>query len=434
MAELIRSSEIEAEKFIDLLSDEEIVVYEDVQASKIWVNYVNNNWIIRPKAVINNPINLVDMAMQKYYKWAYAYLLSLPENVTKLLRPHYYFCFEYFPDEQPANVKYDRVPKNHLILSCICKYGKHYSYDMDELKVYAELFGVEAMPILYKGRLGDKQIKALTYFIYTSKRDLELFFSETNFAEFFYKMLNPFAKTSYLKNSGYQNNLEKIIIRFLKSNTETTLEILNPMYQKMNLKTDSEFSDVYSILLFNFMQWLMNVELDEIEVAGTTRELVYINLMSKLYAMYIGKYEKSIENFVFTVPSFFNRDKFRINQELIANKTVLDYINKSTKLEYVFKIILASFQRERKKPIGIINDIALEHLNKMVVAIQDKVDMQFNLNSQLNRHTYQLQNLDKFPNLKWEEDAKGYVYPEIGSLFDTDGGSDKKKKFDDKKK
>jgi len=429
---LLRNTEIEAEKFIELISNDEIIVYEQIMGSKIWVSYINGNWILRPKNINQNPINLIDLAMQKYYKWAYAYLLSLPDAVTDLLRSNYQFCFEYFPDEQPAHIKYDRIPKNHLILTCICKYGKTYSYDIDELKTYAELFGVETLPMIYRGRLGEKQLKAITYFLHTNQKDLELFFKETNFTEFFYKMLNPFAATSFLKSTGFQNNLEKIIIRFPKTQQEYTLEILNPMYQKTILKTDSEFSDVYSILLFNFMQWILTVDLDTIEISGTTRELVYINLISKLYNMYIQKYEKNILDFIFVVPPFFNNEKFRINQQLIKNQTTIDLINKHSKLEYVFKILLSSFQREHKKSIGIINEIALKHLNDLVRNIQLKVEDQFNYNIKLDAHAYQLKDLSKYPNIKWEEDSKGRVYPEIGKLF-NDTESDKKK-LDLKKK
>ncbi|TXG80915.1 MAG: hypothetical protein E6R13_07310 [Spirochaetes bacterium] len=426
---LIRSTQLEPEKFIDLISNEEIIIYEDVQGSKIWVNYVNGNWILRPKSINQNPINLIDMAMQKYYKYAWAYLLSLPDEVTDLLRPNMYFCFEYFPDNQPAHIKYERIPKNHLILTCICKYGKTYSYDVNELKTYAELFGVETLPMIYKGKLTDKQLKALTYFLYTNEKDTQIFFKDTNFAEFFYKLLNPFATQSYLKIDGFQQNLEKIVIRFVKSNKEYTLEILNPMYQKMQLKTDSEYSDVYSLLLFNFMQWLIGIDLDEIEIEGTTREIVYINLICKLFNMYIQKYERNIIDFIFVVPEFFNSDKFRINQALINNKTTLDYINKHSKIEYVFKIIMSNFQRQHKKEIGIINNIALEQLNNLSRKIQVKVEEQFNYNIKLNKYSYQLTNLNKYPNIKWEEDSKGYVYPEVDSLFPDNDGSDKKKKF-----
>lgn len=429
---IIRNNAIEPEEFIKLISNQEIIIYEEVQASKIWCNHINGNWVLRPKNIQQNPINIIDLATQKYYKWALAYLMSLPKDVTDLLSPNTFFCFEYFPDEHPANIQYERLPKNHLILTCICKYGRNYTYDVKELKIYADLLGVETLPIIYKGKLNDKQLNAITYYLNTSEKDLELTFKDTNFAEFFYKLLNPQHKNSYLKTDSFQENLEKIIIRFTKNNSESTLEILNPLYQRMSLKTDSEYSDVYSILLFNFMQWLLSVDLDEIVINGTSREIVYINLICDLYNKYIEKYEKDIMDFIFVVPSFFNSDKFRINQALINNKETIAFINKHAKLEYILKILISGFQKPFRKEIGIINEIALEHLNTLVRKIQVKVEEQFNYNSKLSNYAYKLTSLDDFPDIKWQEDDKGYVYPEIDSMFDGDS-SDGKKKMDKKK-
>jgi hypothetical protein len=426
---LIRSKDIEPNEFIKLITDEDILVYEDVQASKIWVNYVNGNWLIRPKSVNQNPLNMIDLAVQKYYKYAYAYLLSLPDQVTDLLRPNMYFCFEYFPDEQPANIKYTRVPNNFLILTCICKYKKNYIYNYDELKIYSDLLNVETLPLIYKGRLNDKQIQSINLFLHTSKNDLHLFFKDDiNFSKFFYKLLNPNTESSYL-NDDFQQNLEKIIIRFIKSDKEYTLEILNPLYQKQELIVQSEYSDVYSILLFNFMQYLLTVDLDILQIEGTSRELIYINLMSKLYNMYMEKNEHNILDFIFTVPDFFNSDKFRINQVFIKNETTLDYINKNNKFEYVFKIILYSFKYKHKKCIGIFNNTTVQHLNNLIKKIHIKIEEQLNYNNKLSKYSYQLKNLKSYPNIAWEQDYKGYVFPEVVSLFGDYQSEDKKKQI-----
>lgn len=427
MSTLLRNTDLSGENFIKLLTKEPIIVMEDVQGSKIWASYSAGDWTLRPKSVHQNPINMIDLAMQKYYKLAYTYLYALATEVTDLIRPNYSFGFEFFPDEQPGNIKYDKVPKNNLILTCICKYGKQYIYDTDELKVWADLLGVETLPLIYKGKLGDKQIQAINHYLHTSPGDIDLLWNGVKFSEFFYKTLNPATTNSYL-SQNFNDNLEKIIIRFVKSNYEVTLEILNPMYQKMVLKSDAEFSDVYSILLFNFVQFMMGIDLKNIDISGTSRDRVYINLISKLYNMYISKYEKSITDFKFAVPKFFSQDKFRINQDLISNKTTLDYINKSIKLEYIFKIILGSFQRERKKPIGIINEIALEHLNRIVKKINIKVEEQFNYNQKLNIFTYKVKDMSDYPNIKYQRDDKGYVYYDIGSLFDSEETEHDKKK------
>lgn len=426
MATLIRHTDLSGEEFVKLLQDQEIVVMEDLQGSKIYVSY-DMDWIIRPKSPNGYAINMIDLAIQKYYKYAYAYLISLPAEVTNLLHSNWQFCFEYFPDEQPANIAYDRKPKNGLILTCICKYGKYFSYDMEELKVFADLFNVETLPQIYKGKLSEKQLNAINYYLHTGERDIEFFYKQNSFAKFFYNVLNPQIQNSYLKD-GWQDNMEKIIIRFLNNHCEITLEILNPMYHKMQLKTDGEFSDVYSMLLFNFIQWLQTIDLGAIDVQGTSRDIIYINLMSKLYNMYIEKYNVDIKQFEFSVPTFFDKDKFKINQDLIQNKTTHSWINQNAKFEYVFKILLSSFQRERKKPIGVINEIVLVYYNRLVRKIQIRVEELLNWNHRLDQFSYQQKDLTQFPNIKWEEDSKGYSYPEIGGLFGNEEDQDKKKK------
>ena len=424
---LIRSNDIEPNEFINLISNEEILVYEDVQASKIWVNYKNGEWFIRPKNLNQDPINLIDLAIQKFYKYAYSYLLSLPRETTDLLKSNVYFCFEYFPDEQPANIKYSKIPKNNLILTAICRNKKHYNNDINKLKTYAKLFNVETLPLIYKGKLDANQLKAINLFLHTNVEDLELFFKEKTFSEFFYNLLNPNETNSYLTN-GFNDNLEKIIIRFIKSDKEYTMEILNPLYQKMNLRTTSEYSDVYSILIFNFLQFVLTINLDDIEITGDNREIIYINLISKLFNVYIQKYKRDIIDFNFTTPEFFNSDKFKININLINNETTKRYVNSHDKLEYLFKIILSTFQRRQKKSIGIIQKDTLDHLNDMIKKLHIKIEQQFNYNFKINRFTHQLQNLDDYKNIEWEEDRKGYVYPEIDSTL-TKYSNDKKKPY-----
>jgi len=431
--QLVRSTELNSEQFLKLIQNEELVVQEDIQGAKLWISYNKSkmDWEIRPKSTTGHVLNMVDYATQKYYKWAYAYLLCLPAEVTDLLRNGYKFCFEYFPEEeqvQPANIIYDRRPKNGLILTCICKYNRYYCYDIEELNAYAKLFDVETLPIIYKGKLSEKQLKAITYYLHTAPADLDFLYKEISFAKFFYTLLNPQLKSSYLRDADFNTNLEKIILRFLKSDVEITMEILNPMYQKVEHRAESEFSDVYSVILFNFVQWTLTQDIDSMETTGTSRDMLYINMISKMFNAWVDKNEKGIMDFKFSVPQFFNQDKFKINQDLIYNKSTLDLINKHSKLEYCFKIILSSFQAERKKPIGIINDQALVHLNAQVRKVQLRIEELLNWNNKLSAFAYKQKDLTKFPNIKWEETDKGTVqFPNMTGVLEPE--EDKKKKI-----
>lgn len=424
---IIRHTDLSGEQLLKLLQNEEIIVYEDVQGSKIWVNwnFATGDWDIRPKSPNGHVLNMVDLATQKFYKWAYAYLLSLPATVTDLLRKGYQFGFEYFPDNQPANIEYERKPKNGLILTCILKWGKYFTYDPAELKAYADLFDVDILPQIYSGKFNEKQLRALHYYLHTGPADLEFLYQEISFAKFFYNLLSPSTTNSYLRDD-FNKNCEKIIVRFMKSNCELTLEILNPIYTRMASQTDSEYSNVYSVLLFNFLQWLLTQNIEDMEAAGSSRDLLYINMMSVLFNSWLDKCNKGIQDFKFTVPNFFNSDKFKINQDLIHNKTTLDWINKNPKFEYCFKIILSSFQRERRKPIGIITDQVLPHLNSQIRKIGIRIEEMLNWNHKLSQFAYKQKDLSRFPNIKWEEDSRGYVYPDMDGVMAA-GQDDKKK-------
>jgi hypothetical protein len=131
MAKLITINGLNDNELLSGLLSDEIIVYEDIQGSKIWVNWNGKEFTIRPKSLTNDAINLIDLAMQNYYNPVINYFTSLDERVKGLLNRKWSFCFEYFPDNQPANIEYDRVPKNQLVLSSINKSGK-YEFNIEE--------------------------------------------------------------------------------------------------------------------------------------------------------------------------------------------------------------------------------------------------------------------------------------------------------------
>jgi hypothetical protein len=175
MGKLINLNETESQALLDEIFDNEIVVFEDVQGSKIWVNWNGSEFSIKPKSISNQEINLVDLAMQNYYNPAILYLNSLDARVKSLLNKKWWFCFEYFPDSQPANIEYERTPKNNLVLSTIYKNGK-YDFAIDEISEYARLFDVDMLPIIFQGVLSERMIEAIKYFLNTSEEDLEYVF------------------------------------------------------------------------------------------------------------------------------------------------------------------------------------------------------------------------------------------------------------------
>ncbi|MCF8135321.1 MAG: hypothetical protein K9J32_07515 [Synechococcus lacustris] len=426
MSKLVTLNGSNDQELLSSIFDNEIVVFEDIQGSKIWINWDGKEFTIKPKSIGSESINLIDLAMQNYYNPAIKFFESLDIRVKSLLNRKWWFCFEYFPDNQPANIEYSRVPKNNLVLTALNKSGK-YDFSIEELDEYARLFDVDMLPIVFQGKLNERMIEAIKYFINTSEDDLEYIFGEKSFAFFFYKILNPSSQNSFLmEDEDYQSNLEKLIVRTKKG--DLSFEILNPLYKRISDNNSTDFVEIYTLILVNFLNFCQSFNLDEIKLKGSKRDEIYIYLISKLFNVYISEVKQDLLDFDFTVPEFFDKEKFKINTELISNKLTKEYIKESDKLEYIFKVILGSFSKKRKKPIGVFTDNTVILFNVFVTDVSNYIEKYMNKIHEVELTRAGLLDFGDFFEIQYDSDGEGEVYPDVYSEFEKGAGGEKKKK------
>jgi len=425
MSKLMNLGEISDNVFLDKILNSDLIVLEDIQGSKIYVNWNGHRFNIKAKSLSSDPINLIDMAMQNYYNHAIHFFDNLPDRVTSLLNRKWWFCFEYFPDNQPANIEYNRIPKNHLVLSSICK-GNKFDYNIEELDEYSRLLETDCVPVVFKGKLGEETKEAIKYFLNTSEQDLEFVFGEKSFAYFFYKILNPNTHGSFLMDDDYQNNLEKLIIRVEGENL--SFEVLNPLYTKISESNSTEFVEIYTLILINFLNFCQSIDMNQIKINGNKRDEAYLFLICKLFNIYLSEVKDDLVKFDFVVPEFFDKDKFRINTELVPNKLTKNYISEDRKLEYCFKVILGSFNKKRKKPIGIFTDSTITIFNHFVDLIQTKIDQYFNKKSEIELTRSGLVDFGEFFDIKYDVDSEDQVYPDVYTEIEKGSGEEKDKK------
>jgi len=420
---MVTLNDVENKNILDDIFNNEIIVFEDIQGSKIWVNWDGKEFTIKPKRINNEPINLIDLAMQNYYNPVINYFNTFSPRIKGLMPKKWWFCFEYFPDEQPANIEYQKTPKNGLVLTAINKSGK-YDYSYDEIDEYARLFDVDSIPVVFEGSLSDNMKEAIQYFLATSEEDIEYVFGEQNFAFFFYKMLNPALENSFLMDDKFQENIEKLIIRV--KDEDLSFELLNPLYTKMSSQNSTEFVEIYTLILVNFLTFCQSVNLDDIKMKGNNREELYIYLICKLFNMYMSDVKEDIENFAFTIPEFFNKDKFKINKELIVNKLTKEILDETDKSEYIFKVILGSFNKKRKKAIGVFTENTVVLFNKFVDGINQTLDERLNKMREIEVTRSGLLDFGDFFEIRYDVDGAGEVYPNVWDEIES--GGDKKKK------
>lgn len=426
MSKLVTLNGNNEQEILNSILDNEITVYEDIQGSKIWINWNGKEFTIKAKSINSDPINLIDLAMQNYYNPAIKYFNSLGDRVKGLLNHKWYFGFEYFPDNQPANIEYDRVPKNNLVLTCVNKSGK-YDFNIEELDEYARLFDVDVLPVIYQGKLTEKMIEAIKYFINTSEDDLEYVFGDKSFAFFFYKILNPSLNGSFLMDDNeYQANIEKLVVS--TSGNEISFEILNPLYKKISNEASTDFVEIYTLILVNFLNFCQSFNMGDIKLKGEKRDEIYIYLICKLFNVYVSEVKQDLLDFDFVVPEFFDKEKFKINTELIPNKLTKDYIDESSKLEYIFKVILGSFNKKKKKPIGVFTENTVVLFNRFVDAIQNYIDEYLNKIHEVELTRAGLLDFGDFFDIQFDTDADQQVYPDVYTEIEKEASSKKKKK------
>ena len=414
------------EDFINIISDKDLLVYEDIQGSRIFVKYDGQKFTIKPKNLRNDSLNFIDLAIQKFYNQAYDYFNSLPQYVTDLLNPNWWFCFEYFPDMHPANIEYEKVPKNNLILVCIVK-GNRYRYNYDELKEFSNLLDVDCIPVIFKGKLSPKQLEIIALFLNTSEEDLKYVFGENNFAKFFYNLLNPnFFNSFLMKDDEFQENLEKIIMK-IDGNDEYSFELLNPLYKRMSFKNDTDYVEIYSQIILNFLEFCQLIDIKKYKIKANTKDEIYIELISQIFNEYMENIKDSIDKWNITIPDFFKDEKFKLNVDMLLNKKTIEYVKSSKKIEYMLKIILSSYNRKRKKPMGVFNDQTVILFNEFVEKSSVYIDKLLNINREYNLQKSDLINFNDYFKLKFNIDTDGRLYPDT-SQSDKEKGEDKDKK------
>ena len=427
MSNLKTINDLENGKLLNSMFSSEITIFEDIQGSKIWVNWNGQEFTIKPKSINNDPINLIDLAMQNYYNSSIDYLNSLDIRVKSLLNRKWWFCFEYFPDNQPANIEYQKLPKNGLVLTSIYKNGK-YEFNIDEIDEYSRLLNVDMIPVVFQGRLTERMIEALKYFLNTSEEDLEYVFGDKSFSFFFYKILNPLSENSFLMEDEFQENLEKLIVRI--DDADISFQLLNPLYKRMSDDNSTDYVEIYSLILVNFLNYCQSINFGDIKLKGNRKDEIYIQLICKLYNFYLDEVKDDLLNFEFIIPDFFDKEKFKINKELIPNKLTKEYLEQDSKLEYIFKIILGSFNKKRKKPIGIFTENTVKLFNLFVTDIDKLIDNHLNKIHEVELTRSGLLDFNEFWDIQYDVDGSGNTYPDVFDEIQK-GSDDKKKKKKD---
>ena len=332
-----------------------------------------------------NPITLVDRTLMKYYEKPIQYIESLPPHVIQKIPRGWRFGLEYFANTNPVEIVYDRLPKNHLILSYVHKLddaGKIVKtvQKKTSLDEWADLLGVEHSPIIFQGKLDEDQKSKLLEFLNTPFKKLVERFSTQSFVRYIISTLNPELSKSAL-NEDLDKEVEGIVFRFgdpNKENETVLAKMVDPIFteiakQKSSDQREKKPSDFLGITLLDVMNFILEKGLKNFDVDGDTEDGRYISFISDVFAKFLDENKEKYKGTDFEEPSYLKKDEFRLNKNLISDRRVLKYVEEDDSFESLYKLILNSFRKIKTRSSGIVTSGMIEQLNLLIQDIKDYI-------------------------------------------------------------
>jgi cytidyltransferase-like protein len=329
-----------------------------------------------------NPITLVDRTLMKYYEIPIQYIESLPPHIIKDLPRGWKFGLEYFANIKPVEIAYDRLPKNNLILSYVhtkSENGKPSStiQDKEKLDTWADLLGVERPPIVFQGCLSEEQKDKILDFLRTPFEELVSEYKTRSFVRYIIGVLNPEAQASALSND-LDKPIEGIVFRFGEEDSESEpvlSKMVDPVFtemakEKSKKKIEEKPSDFLGITILDVMNFILERGVDSFGVSGNTDDERYISFISDVFSKFLEEYGYKYKGADFQEPDYLKKEEFRLNKPLIKDKRVLSYLEADDSYESLFKLILNSFRKIKKRAGGIITAGIIDQFNLLVGDIQ----------------------------------------------------------------
>jgi hypothetical protein len=130
---------------------------------------------------------------------------------------------------------------------------------------------------------------------------------------------------------------------------------------------------MYGIILSDLVEYIKVTGLQKYGLKSVGEEDRYMELINQIYLQYIKKNGYKYEGIEVDPLSFASVPEFDLNTGLIDNQKVRDLIKESTINKHIYKILLSSFSKPKKKPSGTVTQILIDDVQDIAKKIKEKV-------------------------------------------------------------
>jgi len=335
---------------INSLFDNYVVITEKLSGSSFSFQSKNGNLNFYKG---NRPITLVDRTLMNYYEDAISHIETVSENLNNSLR----FCFQYFVNNKPGIIEYDKLPKNKLVLTHILEMSDNNKIlnvisDYTDLHKWAGTFNVSFLEPIFEGYMNESQIDYLKKYLSISYDDRERYnmFDRVSFASSIFKIFQSDEDSSMLQEN-LNKPIEGIIFSFINERNEShKSKLLDPYTVQTIKKRKSDFktfkADINEVILLDILSFINERGLLLNQLSSSDKDERYIQLVSNIFNDYV-RIKPNVKDIKIDKAKFASGPEFDLNLDLIKNSKTKENINKSDSHKSLFKIMLGSLRKKR---------------------------------------------------------------------------------------
>lgn len=367
--------------FTEKLFNKQLTVTENLDGSTFSFekDFIGDN-ISFYKKDQDNPITKVDRILMTYYEKPITYIESLSGDIKKEIPIGWRFGMAYFPNTKPIRIEYERVPKNHLILTHILirdEFGEtsRTIQDQIELNEWADKLGVERPPIIFQGKLNQEQKIALMDFLSTPLADLKSRYQTESFTKYLISLLNPSIIQTTL-GKDLLGQIDSLVFRFEDPNKGDIIlaKMIDPVFHEISkdrkITKSSYFpNDVYSLCLIDIMNFILEKDVESFAAEGEESDERYINFVFSVFKEFIEQEGEKYIGVDFNKPEYLKSENFALNKEFITDREVIMDLEKEECYEDILQMILNSFRKFKRKPHGFFTEGLIEQFNHLIEEI-----------------------------------------------------------------
>ena len=385
MKELARIYKELGQDFINDLAKDYLVVTEKLSGSAF--SFEKSSSSLKFFKSNDKPINLVDRTLMVYYENPINYIKQTTLSFIDSIPANWRFCFQYFVHNEPGVIKYDKLPKNNLVLTHIQVKNQNGKFikiieDPRVIQDWSNALGVTPLLPIFKGYLTDEQKDSIKNFISTPIEDQLEIFKTSSFAEYLIKILNPKLSSTILQDD-LTKPIESIIFKFYKPGTTQSIsaKLIDPytanlLKHKEPIDPKKAPADINEILLLDILAFIEERGLKSGELLSTTPDERYLELISSIFNEYVTRRGKGLKDLGIEKAEFAKGDEFKLNVDLIPSQATQSILKGNDTMQDLFKIMLGSLRKKRnpEKVGNILTPSVVEDFNELVTKIEDAIN------------------------------------------------------------